>query len=185
MSPDQWLCGVVEGLTNSGAFVTVQPPSGSRVTGRVHVSQMQEGFLEHPSEAVSVGQEVKVRVAHIDTTTGRVSLSMRPFQPGSERRKGGIQDLSGYRDVSPALWFDGRIVGVLRFGIFVDIEPPALPKSQGMVHHSELKVKSSSMVKGDAILSEYKVGDPVKVRVVMADTKHGRLDLSLLPFKGT
>jgi predicted RNA-binding protein with RPS1 domain len=65
--------GVVRNILNFGAFVDI----GAEKDGLVHVSEMAEERIEHPSEVVSRGEMVRVRVIEVDTQRGRMGLSMK------------------------------------------------------------------------------------------------------------
>ena len=65
--------GVVRNVVAFGAFVDI----GLKNDGLVHVSQMADRFVKNPSEIVSVGDHIRVRVTGIDTKTGKIQLSMR------------------------------------------------------------------------------------------------------------
>ncbi len=67
------LTGTVRNVVDFGAFVDI----GVHQDGLVHVSQMADRFVRHPSEVVVVGDVVKVRVTAVDEGRGRISLSMR------------------------------------------------------------------------------------------------------------
>ena len=67
------LTGTVRNVVDFGAFVDI----GVHQDGLVHVSQMADRFVRHPSEVVAVGDVVKVRVTAVDEGRGRISLSMR------------------------------------------------------------------------------------------------------------
>lgn len=63
----------VTNITNFGAFVDV----GVHQDGLVHISQVSNKFIRHPSEVVSVGDIVKVTVLDVDEKKKRISLSMK------------------------------------------------------------------------------------------------------------
>jgi transcriptional accessory protein Tex/SPT6 len=65
--------GRVVRIVDFGAFVDI----GAQTDGLVHISEFSQGFVENPKEAVSVGQEVEVRVLEVDTDRRRISLSMK------------------------------------------------------------------------------------------------------------
>jgi len=73
LKPDMLLTGTVRNVIDFGAFVDI----GVHQDGLVHVSQMSEKFIKHPSEAVSVGDIVKVRVLSVDMAKKRISLTMK------------------------------------------------------------------------------------------------------------
>jgi small subunit ribosomal protein S1 len=73
LKPDTILTGRVVRLENFGAFVDI----GAGRDGLIHVTEMGRGYVGNPSEIVSVGDEVQVRVVEIDPRKGRISLSMK------------------------------------------------------------------------------------------------------------
>jgi uncharacterized protein len=80
--------GVVTNVTNFGAFVDV----GVHQDGLVHISQLSDRFVQHPSEAVKVGQKLKVRVLEVDLVRGRIALSARSDGGPVQRDGGGNRD---------------------------------------------------------------------------------------------
>jgi ribosomal protein S1 len=73
LKPDMLLNGTVVRLESFGAFVDV----GAGRDGMIHVTEMGRGYVGSPSEIVSVGDEVQVRVLEVDPRRGRISLSMK------------------------------------------------------------------------------------------------------------
>ncbi|MBW2703400.1 MAG: S1 RNA-binding domain-containing protein [Deltaproteobacteria bacterium] len=73
LHPGMEFAGTVVNLTGFGAFVEL----GLDVQGLVHLSELSTDFIRHPSEVVSVGQRVRVRVLELDRARGRLSLSMK------------------------------------------------------------------------------------------------------------
>ena len=73
LRPDMTLTGTVVRLESFGAFVDV----GAGRDGMIHVTEMGRGYVGSPSEIVSVGDEVQVRVVEVDPRRGRISLSMK------------------------------------------------------------------------------------------------------------
>jgi small subunit ribosomal protein S1 len=73
LKPDDVLRGAVVRIENYGAFVDF----GAGRDGMVHVTEMGRGYVGSPSEIVSVGDEVEVRVLEVDARRGRISLSMK------------------------------------------------------------------------------------------------------------
>jgi len=63
----------VTNITNFGCFVDV----GVKQDGLVHVSQLTDRFLKHPSEAVRLNQHVQVKVLEVDQVRGRLSFTMK------------------------------------------------------------------------------------------------------------
>ena len=73
LKPDMVLDGVVRNVIDFGAFVDI----GVHQDGLVHISQICDRFIKHPTDVLSVGDNVKVRVLSVDTAKKRISLSMR------------------------------------------------------------------------------------------------------------
>lgn len=69
----QELTGKVNNITAFGVFVDL----GMKENGLIHISQLSERFISSPSEVVSIGQNVRVRVMDIDTARGRIALTMK------------------------------------------------------------------------------------------------------------
>ncbi|MEM6964947.1 MAG: Tex family protein [Bacteroidota bacterium] len=73
VQPGMILTGVVNNITNFGAFIDI----GIKQGGLVHISEMANRFIKNPSEVVSLNQEVKVKVLEVDLKRGRIQLSMK------------------------------------------------------------------------------------------------------------
>jgi small subunit ribosomal protein S1 len=73
LKPDTTLSGRVVRLESFGAFVDI----GAGRDGMIHVTEMGRGYVGSPSEILSVGDEVQVRVLEVDPRRGRISLSMK------------------------------------------------------------------------------------------------------------
>ena len=73
LKPGMELTGTVRNVIDFGAFVDI----GVHQDGLVHISQLADRFIRHPSEVVRVGDVVKVTVLNVDPKTGRISLTMK------------------------------------------------------------------------------------------------------------
>ena len=73
LKPDMVLDGVVRNVIDFGAFVDI----GVHQDGLVHISQLSDKFVKHPSEVVRLGDNVKVRVLEVDVKKKRISLTMK------------------------------------------------------------------------------------------------------------
>ena len=76
LKPGMVLTGTVRNVIDFGVFVDI----GVHQDGLVHISQVADKFIKHPSEVVSVGDVVKVVVLEVDEKKKRISLSMRQAQ---------------------------------------------------------------------------------------------------------
>ena len=73
LKPGMVLTGTVRNVIDFGVFVDI----GVHQDGLVHISQISDKFIKHPSEAVAVGDIVKVVVLDVDEKKHRISLSMK------------------------------------------------------------------------------------------------------------
>jgi small subunit ribosomal protein S1 len=149
--------GVVSSIVNFGAFVDI----GGGVDGLVHVSELSWKHVDHPSEVVSVGQDVDVEVLDVDLDRERVSLSLKATQEDPWRefeRKHQTGEI-----------ISGQVTKLVPFGAFVRVGEGI----EGLVHISELSdqhVESPEQV--------VQVGEQVRVKVVDVDVSRRRISLS-------
>ncbi len=149
--------GTVSSIVNFGAFVDL-----GGVDGLVHVSELSWKHVDHPSEVVSVGEEVDVEVLDVDLERERVSLSLKATQedPWKEFE----------RTYAAGKIIEGQVTKLVPFGAFVRVAQGI----EGLVHISELSeehVESPEQV--------INVGDPVKVKVIDIDVPRRRISLSM------
>jgi len=76
LKPDMVLDGVVRNVIDFGAFVDI----GVHQDGLVHISQISNSFISHPSDVLKVGEKVKVKVLSVDLTKKRISLTMKEIE---------------------------------------------------------------------------------------------------------
>ncbi len=159
IQPGIELEGKVTRLADFGAFVDI-----GGIEGMVHVSEVSHARLKHPSEAVSPGQIVRVKVLKMEPDKkGRqkIALSMKALEP--EIWEIGFPFKEG--DV-----ISGKVTRLMDFGAFVEVAPGV----EGLVHISEIgyeKIPHPSRV-----LQE---GQPVDVHVQKIDFENRRLSLSI------
>ena len=150
--------GAVTRIQDFGAFVDL-----GGVDGLIHVSRLSWSRVKSPSEVLSVGDKVKVKVVNIDPATGKIGLSLRdlledPWKLASYKYKQG--------DV-----IRGPIVRTLdKVGAFVQLEPGI----DGLVHISELAHQRVWKVSDFA-----KVGQDVEAKVLNVDMDQKRISLSM------
>ena len=149
--------GIVRRLTNFGAFVDI-----GGVDGLVHVSDLAWKRVGHPSEVVSVGQEIDVKILKLDRERDRISLSYKATQPK-------LWDIAGEKYV-PGTVVTGKVVRILPYGAFVELEPGL----DGMVHISQCAPTRIEKVE-DAV----NVGDEIRVKILSVDTEAKRISLSI------
>ncbi len=74
LRPDMMLTGTVRNVIDFGAFVDI----GVHQDGLIHISEMSDRFIKHPSEVLSVGDIIQVRVLSVDVQKKRIGLSLKP-----------------------------------------------------------------------------------------------------------
>jgi small subunit ribosomal protein S1 len=149
--------GVVTSIADFGAFVDV-----NGVDGLVHISELSWNHVKHPSEVVSVNQEVDVEILDIDYEKQRLSLGLKQTQkdPWLERiKKYSVKEI-----------VKGKVTRIVKFGLFVQIEEDL----EGLVHISEL---SQEPVKRPSDIA--KIGDELEVRIIDIDFDKRRMAFSI------
>ena len=146
--------GKVTSITDFGAFVDI-----GGVEGLVHLSQLSRQRVESPSDAVQVGQEVKVKVLKIEKGGDRISLSMKALEPDPWKT---ADETFGIGEN-----FTGRVVRASDFGLFIDVGQGI----EGLLHNSQLEIGKS--------LSDYPEGSELTGWVRDVDAGRRRLSLSL------
>jgi len=149
--------GRVTSIANFGAFINI-----NGADGLVHLSEISWDHIEHPREALEVGQEVDVKVINIDTEKKRIGLSIRALQddPWKERlEKYSVGEL-----------VEGVITRLTKFGAFARIEGDL----EGLIHISEISENRIEHPK--EVLKE---GDVKSLRVIRIDPEQHRIGLSL------
>uniref|UniRef100_A0A7S2N301 S1 motif domain-containing protein n=1 Tax=Zooxanthella nutricula TaxID=1333877 RepID=A0A7S2N301_9DINO len=171
VGPDEWLPATVSEPVAFGLWVSLAPPGGgAKARGLVHVSQIRDGFVDHPALEFRVGQDVKVRVVGIEGS--KVDLSMKEYRPERQR-----QDVSGFIGTE-GQWIIGRVSELKAFGALVKVEPPrGGDEIEGLIHISEMRADERIEKVSDVV----QVGQDVKVRVLNVDVDGMRLSLSLVP----
>ena len=113
--------GIVKNIAEFGAFVDL-----GGIDGLLHITDMSWGRINHPSEMLSIDQEIEVQILHIDHEREKIALGLKQqyAQPLGKRRA----KISGRRRIK------GTIVNVMSYGAFVKLEEGI----EGLVHISEM-----------------------------------------------
>jgi small subunit ribosomal protein S1 len=149
--------GVVSSVVNFGAFVDL-----GGMDGLVHVSELSWQHVSHPSEIVTVGDKVQVRVLEVDRTRERISLSIR------QTREDPWEEF--IRDTDLGTILDGEVTKTVPFGAFIAVGEGV----EGLVHVSEIAlhhVESPEL--------ELSIGQQVRVKVTEIDADRRRVSLSI------
>ena len=150
--------GIVKNLTEYGAFVDL-----GGVDGLLHITDMAWKRVKHPSEVVTVGQEVTVKVLKFDKEKTRVSLGLK--QLGQDPWVAIAQN----HPVKSKL--TGKVTNLTDYGCFVEI----LDGVEGLVHVSEMDWTNKNIHPSKVV----SVGDVVEVMVLEVDEERRRISLGL------
>ena len=148
--------GQISNIVDFGAFVDLDG-----IDGLIHISELSWSHVNHPSEILTIGDTVKVKVLDIDRDRQRISLGLKQTQEDPWQR---IVDTYTVGDE-----LAGKVTKVVTFGAFVEI----LDGVEGLVHISELAphhVESPREI--------VHPGDEIRVRILEIDSERRRLSLS-------
>ena len=148
--------GTVSSIVNFGAFVDL-----GGVDGLVHVSELSWKHVDHPSEVVDVGQEVRVEVLDVDLERERVSLSLKATQEDPWRQFARVHEVGEI--------IEGRVTKLVPFGAFVELDDAI----EGLVHISELADRHVEKAE-----DEVGVHDRIPVKIIDIDLDRRRISLS-------
>lgn len=149
--------GKVRSLTNFGAFVDL-----GGIDGLVHLSELSWKKIKHPSEVLSVGDEIEVFVLKCDPETKKISLGYRKEE---DNPWNGIAERYNVGDVVSA-----KVVKFLPFGVFVEIETGL----DGLVHISQ--ISNVRLNKAQEVLS---MGQVVEAKIVELNPETKKINLSI------
>lgn len=157
LEPGQLRDGTVRSVRDFGAFVDL-----GGIDGMIHVSKMSWDRIKHPSEVLTEGQAVKVRIDRIDPETGKISLS---YRDSATNPWDGVE---GKYPIGARV--NGTVSKIMDFGAFVRLEAGV----EGLIHISELA--HGRVFRTSDVLSE---GQQVEVKVQSVDREKQRISLSL------
>ena len=162
LQPGQVVEGKISNIVDFGAFVDLDG-----IDGLIHISELSWSHVNHPSEVLSIGDTVRVKVLDIDRDRQRISLGLKQTQEDPWQR---VLDSYGPGDI-----LEGKVTKVVAFGAFVEI----VPGVEGLVHISELAnhhVESPGEVASP--------GDEVRVKILEIDEERRRISLSIKRVEG-
>jgi len=162
LEPGQVVEGKISNIVDFGAFVDLDG-----IDGLIHISELSWSHVNHPSEVVAIGDDVRIKVLDIDRDRQRISLGLKqtqedPWQRVINTHRGG--------DV-----LEGTVTKVVAFGAFVEI----LPGVEGLVHISEL---ADHHVENPSEVVE--PGSKLNVKILEIDEERRRLSLSIKRVEG-
>ena len=154
----QILDGVVKNITDYGAFVDL-----GGVDGLLHVTDIAWRRINHPSEALQIGQAVKVQVIRFNPDTQRISLGMKQLEADPWE---GVA-----AKYPPGAKYTGRVTNITDYGAFVELEPGV----EGLVHVSEMSWTKKNVHPGKIVATSQEVD----VMVLDVDSGKRRISLGL------
>jgi small subunit ribosomal protein S1 len=158
LSEGQILDGVVKNITDYGAFVDL-----GGVDGLLHVTDIAWRRINHPSEALQIGQHVKVQVIRFNPETQRISLGMKQLES---------DPWEGVELKYPVgAKYRGRVTNITDYGAFVELEPGV----EGLVHVSEMSWTKKNVHPGKIVSTSQEV----EVMVLDVDSQKRRISLGL------
>jgi small subunit ribosomal protein S1 len=150
--------GVVKNITDYGAFVDL-----GGIDGLLHVTDIAWRRINHPTEVLSVGQTVKVRIIKINHETQRISLGMKQLE---------ADPWEGVEAKYPVdARFKGRVTNITDYGAFVELEPGV----EGLIHVSEMSWTKKNVHPGKIVATSQEV----EVQVLEVDPVKRRISLGL------
>jgi small subunit ribosomal protein S1 len=162
LQPGMVVDGTISNIVDFGAFVDLDG-----IDGLIHISELSWSHVNHPSEILSIGDTVNVRVLDIDRDRQRISLGLKQTQEDPWQR---VVDTYNVGDE-----LEGRVTKVVTFGAFVEI----LDGVEGLVHISEL---AQHHVENPREIIQ--PGDEVRVKILEIDSERRRLSLSIKRVEG-
>jgi small subunit ribosomal protein S1 len=162
LQPGQVVEGKISNIVDFGAFVDLDG-----IDGLIHISELSWSHVNHPSEILSIGDTVSVKVLDIDRDRQRISLGLKQTQEDPWQR---VVDTYNIGDE-----LEGNVTKVVTFGAFVEI----LDGVEGLVHISEL---AQHHVENPREIIQ--PGDPVRVKILEIDSERRRLSLSIKRVEG-
>ena len=162
LQPGMVVEGAISNIVDFGAFVDLDG-----IDGLIHISELSWSHVNHPSEILSIGQNVPVKVLDIDRERQRISLGLKQTQEDPWQR---VVDTYAVGDE-----LEGKVTKVVTFGAFVEV----LDGVEGLVHISELA--QHHVENPREVVNQ---GDEIKVKILEIDSDRRRLSLSVKRVEG-
>jgi small subunit ribosomal protein S1 len=154
----QVIDGVVKNITDYGAFVDL-----GGIDGLLHVTDIAWRRVNHPTEVLNIGQQVKVKIIKINHETHRISLGMKQLQDDP------WQGIEAKYPLQAK--FKGRVTNITDYGAFVELEPGI----EGLIHVSEMSWTKKNVHPGKIVSTSQEV----EVQVLEVDPVKRRISLGL------
>ncbi len=150
--------GVVKNITDFGAFIDL-----GGADGLLHITDMSWGRVGHPSELVTIGDELEIKILDLDLQNNRISLGLKQLQPYP------WENVSQKFPVGSRI--QGKVVSITNYGAFVELEKGV----EGLVHISEMSwtrhIKHPSKV--------VSIGDIIEAVVLNVNEEEEKISLGM------
>ena len=154
----QTVDGTVKNITEYGAFVDL-----GGIDGLLHVTDMAWRRVNHPSEVVTIGQQLKVKIIKINHETHRISLGIKQLLADPWEAIEAKYPLNSR--------FSGRVTNITDYGAFVELEPGI----EGLIHVSEMSWTKKNVHPGKIVSTSQEV----EVQILEVDSSKRRISLGL------
>jgi small subunit ribosomal protein S1 len=158
LAEGQVIEGVVKNITDYGAFVDL-----GGIDGLLHVTDISYKRVNHPSEAINIGDTVKVQIIRINRETQRISLGMKQLESDPWGAASTKYPVGGV--------FRGRVTNITEYGAFVELEAGI----EGLVHVSEMSWTKKNVHPGKIVSTSQEVD----VKILEVDEEKRRISLGL------
>ncbi len=152
------LDGTVKNITDFGAFIDL-----GGIDGLLHITDITWGRINHPSEKISIGDDIQVKIIDYDPETVRVSLGLKQLQS---------EPWEGIDEKYPiGSTVKGKVVNMMKYGAFVELEEGV----EGLVHVSEMSW--TRHIKHPTDL--FKIGDVLEAKVLTVENSEKKISLGI------
>ena len=150
--------GIVKNIADFGAFVDL-----GGIDGLLHITDMAWERISHPTEMVSIDQEIEVKVLHIDREKQKIALGLK------QKDRNPWENIESKYPVDTT--HDGEVVNVMSYGAFVKLEPGI----EGLVHISEMSWTKRVNHPNELV----NIGDKIEVKILGVDAEGQQLSLGM------
>ena len=154
----QVIRGVVKNLTDYGAFVNL-----GGLDGLLHITDISWSRINHPSEALSIGEQIKVIVTKFDKEEGKVSLGIKQLSHDP------WQGIENKFPLNTSVM--GKVTNLTDYGFFAEIDSGV----EGLVHVSEIDWTNKNIHPSKVV----KLGDSLEVMILEVDEEKRRISLGM------
>ena len=150
--------GVVKNLTDYGAFIDL-----GGVDGLLHITDISWSRINHPSEALSIGEQIQVKVTKFDKDEGKVSLGIKQLTPDP------WEGIENKFPLNTSVM--GKVTNLTDYGFFAEIESGV----EGLVHVSEIDWTNKNIHPSKVV----ELGDSLEVMILEVDEEKRRISLGV------